>query len=45
MLHLVEMLVEHLTDQIIVMMQECSNLADKDKGRMLIDFIEIKSID
>ena len=25
--------------------QECSNLDDKDKGRMLIDFIEIKSID
>jgi beta-glucanase (GH16 family) len=24
---------------------ECSNLDDKDKGRMLIDFIEIKSID
>jgi len=25
--------------------QECSNLSDKDRGRMLIDFIEIKSID
>ena len=24
---------------------ECTNLDDKDKGRMLIDFIEIKSID
>ena len=23
----------------------CSNLADKDKGRFLIDYIEIKSID
>jgi hypothetical protein len=24
---------------------DCSNLANKDKGRMLIDYIEIKSID
>ena len=39
------MLVELLTKGIIVKMQECSNLSDKDRGRMLIDFIEIKSID
>ena len=25
--------------------EDCSNLDDKDRGRMLIDFIEIKSID
>ena len=36
---------EHQTDLDYCHDAECSNLDVKDKGRMLIDFIEIKSID